>query len=105
MKNIGIKITLLLSLILTSCNSGHLSKSQAETIIKECQEKSGKEIFKTNKYTYGIIEVSDSNSTDFSDIMEKHKKMEKLGMVIISEAKKDTREFGRSKGDVIEVTL
>ncbi len=31
--------------------------------------------------------------------------MEQLGFVTIGEAKKDTRKFGRSKGDVIEVSL
>lgn len=31
--------------------------------------------------------------------------MEKLGLVTISEPKKDTREFGNSKGDIIEVNL
>lgn len=31
--------------------------------------------------------------------------MEEFGFVNISEPIKDTREFGRSKGDVIEVTL
>ena len=31
--------------------------------------------------------------------------MEELGLIKISEAKKDIREFGRSKGDVIEVSL
>lgn len=105
MKNINIKITLLLSIFLIACTSDHLSKSQAESIIKECQEKSGKEIFKTNKYTYGIIDVPESGSADFSAVLKKHKKMEELGLVTISEAKRDTREFGRSKGDVIEVNL
>ena len=38
-------------------------------------------------------------------MMEKHTKMQELGLVNISESKKDTREFGRSKGDIIEVTL
>lgn len=105
MKIISIKITLLLSVILISCSSNHLSKSQAESIIIECQKKSDKEIFKTNKYIYGIIDVPESSTADFSAVLEKHKKMEELGLVTISEAKRDTREFGRSKGDVIEVTL
>lgn len=49
MKTISIKITLLLSIILLSCGSKQLSKDEAKSIISQCQEKSGKEIFKTNK--------------------------------------------------------
>lgn len=31
--------------------------------------------------------------------------MKDFGLVTISEAKKDTRKFGRAKGDIIEVSL
>lgn len=102
--NLSIFTTLFFAALI-SCGSDQLSKSEAKSIIQECQEKSGKELFKTNKYIYGIIEVPDSSSADFSTFLEKHKKLEKLGLVNISQPKKDTREFGRTKGNVIEITL
>ncbi|PQJ69476.1 hypothetical protein [Polaribacter butkevichii] len=88
-----------------SCGSKQLSKDEAKSIINQCQEKSGKVIFKTNKYTYGIIDIPDSSSANFSNFLDKHKKMEELGFVSINDTKKDKREFGKSKNGMIEISL
>ena len=105
MKTMSIKITLLLSIILLSCGSKQLSKDEAKSIINQCQEKAGKELFKTNKYTYGIVNIPDSSHPNFANFLDKHKKMEELGFVSISETKKDNRQFGKSKNGIVEITL
>jgi|GEM_PF-2239657 hypothetical protein len=102
-------ITLTLSIItiftIISCGSDQLSKSEAKSVFKECQEKLGKKLFKTNIYRYGIIDISESDSENSFNLLDKHKEMENLGLVTISEPKKDTRQFGRAKGNIIEVSL
>lgn len=105
MKFITIKFAVLILVTLTSCGSDQLSKSEAESIFKECQEKLGKKLFKTNIYRYGIIDISDSDDAKYDNMLDKHKKMEELGLVTVSESKKDTRKFGKAKGDIIEVSL
>lgn len=105
MKFITLKLAVVLILLITSCGSDELTKSEAKSIMKECQEKLDKDLFKTNLYHYGIIDIPETKSEEYSNILEKHKEMEKLGLVTISEPKKDTREFGNSKGDIIEVNL
>lgn len=104
MKFITLKLAIL-TLLMTSCASDELTKSEAKSIMLECQEKLDKDLFKTNLYQYGIIDVPDTKSEEYSNILEKHKELEKLGLLTISEPKRDTREFGNSKGDIIEVNL
>lgn len=105
MKSITLKLALLFTVLISSCDSGQLTKSEAKSIMKECQEKLDKELFKTHLYRYGIIDIPKTKSEEYSNILNRHKEMEKLGLVTISDPKKDTREFGNSKGDIIEVNL
>lgn len=105
MKFNTIIFAILISVLSFSCGSDQLTKSKAEDIIKECQEKTGKKITKTNKYTYGIIDMPDSTDVNFSKFLNKHKELEKLGLVKISDVKRDTRRYGKSKGSIIEITL
>lgn len=105
MKFITLKLAVLLVLLITSCGSDELTKSKAKSIMKECQEKLDKELFKTNQYRYGIIDIPDRKSEEYFNTLNTHKKLEKLGLVTISEPNKDTRELGNSKGDIIEVNL
>lgn len=105
MKFIKLKLAVLLLLLMTSCGSDELTKSEAKSIMLECQEKLDKDLFKTNQYRYGIIDIPDIKNEEYSNLLNKHKEMEKLGLVTISEPKRDTREFGNSKGDIIEVDL
>jgi len=57
------------------------------------------------KYTYGIIDIPDSNSANFSNFLDKHKKMEELGFVSINDTKRDKHEFGKSKNGMVEISL
>lgn len=66
--------------------------------MKECQENLRKKLFKTNIYRFGIIDISESDSENYSNLSDKHKEMENLGLVTISDPKKDTRKFGSAKG-------
>lgn len=50
MKTITLKFALLFTLVITSCGSDQLSKSEAKSIFEECQEKLGDKLFKTNIY-------------------------------------------------------
>lgn len=105
MKFITLKLAVVLLLLMNSCGSDALTKSEAKSIMKECQEKLDKDLFKTNQYRYGIIEIPDTNSEEYSNLLNKHKELEKLGLVTISKPQRDRREFGNSKGDIIEVNL
>lgn len=105
MKFITLKLAVGLMLLITSCGSDELTKGEAKSIMKKCQEKLNKELFKTNQYRYGIIDIPDTKNDEYSNLLDKHKEMEKLGLITISEPKRDTREFGNSKGDIIEVNL
>lgn len=105
MKYITLKLALLFTVLISSCDSGQLTKSEAKSIMKECQEKLDKKLFKTDLYRYGIIDIPATKSEEYSNILNRHKEMEKLALVTISEPKKDKREFGNSKGDIIEVNL
>jgi len=57
------------------------------------------------KYTYGIIDIPDSSSANFSNFLDKHKKMEELGFVSFNDTKKDKCEFGKSKHGMVEISL
>ena len=104
MKSITFKLAFLIAIMFTSCNSDELTKSKAESIIEDCQEKTGKKMKKTNIYHFGSVRIPNSDSPEFSTYLDKHKKMEDLGLVNISEQKKDPSRYG-SGDPIVEVTL
>lgn len=105
MKLLSIPFLVLITFILTSCGADELSKSKASAIMNECQEKAENKIFKTNQYTYGVLNVPDPSIVSFDDFLADHLKLEQQGMVIIGELKKDGRQLGNSNGNVVEVRL
>lgn len=83
MKFITIKLALLLSIILTSCGSDELSKNKAENLIRDCIEKHGKEVIKTQNISFGKMEVLSYMNSRFDSNMEPYIRLRDLGLVTI----------------------
>lgn len=83
MKFITIKLVLLFSVILTSCGSDELTKSKAENLIRDCEEKSGKPAIKTTSFDYGRIEVVSYGNTKYDSKMKLYTKYKEMGLVTI----------------------
>lgn len=105
MKFITIKLALLASVILTSCGSDELTKSKAENLIRECEEKVGKPAIKTTTFDYGRIEVVSYGNNKYDSKMKIYTKYKELGLVTIDTLPTEkSGSWGRKK-EVYQINL
>lgn len=105
MKFITIKLALLFSIILTSCGSDELTKSKAENLIRECEEKTGKPAIKTTSFDYGRIEVVSYGNTKYDSKMKIYTKYKEMGLVTIDTLPTEkSGSWGRKK-EVYQMNL
>ena len=91
-------IKLLCSLLLVSCGSDELTKSKAENLIRDCEEKSGKPAIKTTSFDYGRIEVVSYGKKRNDSKMELYTKYKEMGLVTIDTLPtEETGTWGRKK--------
>lgn len=105
MKIYSIITTTLIFLILTSCSSDELTKSKAENLIRECEEKTGKPDINTTSFDYGRIEVVSYGNTKYDSKMKIYTKYKEMGLITIDTLPAEkTGSWGRKK-EVYQINL
>lgn len=105
MKIMTLVKSLLFCLILTSCSSDKLTKSKAENLIRECEEKTGKPDIKTTSFDYGRIDVVSYGNTKYDSKMKIYTKYKEMGLITIDTLPVEkSGSWGRKK-EVYQINL